>query len=39
MLYTKFSVAMGLIDTKYTHTKLYCQLHVNLAVCLSVDQV
>lgn len=39
ILYTEFFVVMGLIDVEYTCTKSYSQLHVDLPVHLSPDQV
>lgn len=39
MPYIEFSMAMGLVDVEYTCTKLYSQLHVDLLVHRSTNQV
>lgn len=39
MSYTDFSVLMRLVDVEYTHTKSYSQLHIDMSVYLSTDQV
>lgn len=39
MSYTKFSMEMGLVDLEYTCIESYSQLHIDLSIHLSPDQV
>lgn len=39
MSYMDFSIRMGMVNVEYVRTKSYSQLHIDLAVHLSLNKV